>query len=861
MIDKEGNARIMDFGIARSLTAKGITGAGVMIGTPEYMSPEQAEVKDVDQRSDIYSLGVILYEMVTGRVPFEGETPLGIAMKHKSEMPKNPKELNAQIPDDLSRVILRCMEKDKEKRYQSPGEVRSELTRIEKGIPTTEKVVPRKESITSKEITVSFSLKKLFIPALVVIALIAAAIIIWQLLPKEEAVLAPKIENSIAVISFENQTGDKAYDYLQKAIPALLITSLENTGYLHVVTWERMRDLLKQLRKKDVEIIDRDLGFELCSKEGIKNIVLGSFIKAGDIFATDVKVLEVESKMLLKSTSSKGKGVESILEKQIDELSREISLGIGITKQRIEAAQSRIGDVTTTSMEAYNYFLRGKLDLDSWYFNDARRFFEKAVELDPDFASAYRWLGKTYFFLGDSNAGIKAIEKARALSEKATERERLYIEAAYARRIENNEEKYIEILKLMAKKYPKEKLVHYYLGVYYGFVSKKLYSKAIEEFNKALELDPQWGNAYDDLGLIYIMLWELDKALECFNNYASIMPGEADPIASFSSLYFHMGKLDAAIAKFKEVLEIKHDFSNEYVIAYFYAMKEDYSETMKWIDQFISKAPSTGKKSEGYLWKGLYHYWLGSLDQSISDFTRAAELAEEVGNISIQMQSERIKGWIYYERGKLELSLEHFKRWFNLYKDYVSQAMLANVSNSFYLGLVELKQGRINSAKSRLDEIKSIIPKLDPRDKEVMIYRQDYLSGEVFLAEKSFDKAISILEKSKPLQEPHLWNTGSIIYNIANPKGILARAYLQNEELDKAIAEYERLITFDPNSKSKHLVNPRDYYKVAKLYEEKGQKAKAIEHYEKFLSLWKDADPGIAEVEDAKKRLAGLKSQ
>jgi len=117
MIDKEGNARIMDFGIARSLEAKGITGAGVMIGTPEYMSPEQVEGKDVDQRSDIYSLGIILYEMVTGKVPFEGDTPFAIGMKHKGEIPKNPKELNTQISDDLNRVILRCLEKEKEKRY------------------------------------------------------------------------------------------------------------------------------------------------------------------------------------------------------------------------------------------------------------------------------------------------------------------------------------------------------------------------------------------------------------------------------------------------------------------------------------------------------------------------------------------------------------------------------------------------------------------------------------------------------------------------------------------------------------------------------------------------------------------------
>jgi len=155
MVDEEGNARILDFGIARSLKAKGITGIGVMIGTPEYMSPEQAEVKEVGQQSDIYSLGVILYEMVTGRVPFEGETPLGIAIKHKNEVPKDPRELNIQIPEDLSQVILRCMEKDKEKRYQNAEELLAELYKIEKAIPHAQKELPMSNIIRSKELNQS----------------------------------------------------------------------------------------------------------------------------------------------------------------------------------------------------------------------------------------------------------------------------------------------------------------------------------------------------------------------------------------------------------------------------------------------------------------------------------------------------------------------------------------------------------------------------------------------------------------------------------------------------------------------------------------------------------------------------------
>ncbi len=176
MIDKEGEAKIMDFGIARSLRTKGITGPGVVIGTPEYMSPEQVDGKEADQRADLYSLSIILYEMVTGTVPFEGETAFAIGLKHKSEPPENPKKLNPLIPDDLSRLILKGLEKDKEKRHQTAAEVLSELTRIEQEFQTTEKVVPRRKPLTSREITVKFSLKKLIIPAIAVVAVGIGAI-------------------------------------------------------------------------------------------------------------------------------------------------------------------------------------------------------------------------------------------------------------------------------------------------------------------------------------------------------------------------------------------------------------------------------------------------------------------------------------------------------------------------------------------------------------------------------------------------------------------------------------------------------------------------------------------------------------
>jgi len=146
MIDKEGNARIMDFGIARSLRTEGITDSGVIIGTPDYMSPEQVVGKDVDQRSDIYSLGVILYEMITGQVPFVGDTPLSVAYQHRHEPPPDPRTINEQIDEGMSHLVLKCLKKDKENRFQSAEEVLVALAGDTSFVSLPGDVIPSLES-------------------------------------------------------------------------------------------------------------------------------------------------------------------------------------------------------------------------------------------------------------------------------------------------------------------------------------------------------------------------------------------------------------------------------------------------------------------------------------------------------------------------------------------------------------------------------------------------------------------------------------------------------------------------------------------------------------------------------------------
>jgi serine/threonine protein kinase/Tfp pilus assembly protein PilF len=522
MIDREGSARIMDFGIARSVERTGTTEAGAMIGTPEYMSPEQVEGKEIDHRSDIYSLGIVLYEILTGKVPFEGDTAIAIAVKQKTEEPADPRELNPQLGEDLSNMILKCLEKDKEKRFRDVRELFSELNAIDRDTSTTGKTITETKTLVSRDIKAALGKhRRLLLVIFMIVILAGMAILYYQ---SRDSVTTPE-EIMLAVLPFNN-LGLPEDEYFAEGITEEITNRLAAISDLGVIS--RTSAIQYKNTKKTLREIGRELGVDYVlegavrwnrSTEGRGRVRINPQL----IRVTDDKHLWV---------GSYDRIIEDIFSVQ-SEIAEEVARQLDLTI--LEPERKALNAKPTDNLESYDNYLRanelynqGYLKRDLKLFEQSIDLFEKSIELDPDFTLAYTTLSIAHsliFTLGIDRSEDR-LRKSRDAVEKALELEpnspeALHALAAYYYRGFSDYDRVLKISENIQKARPNM------MRPFHGSILRNQgkWAEAIAVYEGNFRLNPRSSQTAHVLGRVYARLRKYAESKKWFDRALSIEPG------------------------------------------------------------------------------------------------------------------------------------------------------------------------------------------------------------------------------------------------------------------------------------------------------------------------------------------------
>ena len=852
MIDAEGNVRIMDFGIARVLKEKGITGAGVMIGTPEYMSPEQVEGKEIDQRTDIYSLGVILYEMITGVLPFDGETPLSIAHKHKYEAVQEPKDINTRISDDLNSVILKCLEKDKEKRYQNADDVFSDLSRIDKGLPTSEITAPVKKSLTRKEITVTIGLKRLLVPALTVLALAIIVTAVLLFLPKKTDVAVPSDRISLAVMYFRNNTGDESLDHWRTMLSDLLIKDLLQSKYIRVLSEDRLYDILEDLNQLEARSYSSRVLKDVADRGKANYILQGNYAKAGDMFRINVTLQDAQTLELVGSEGIEGEGEGSIFS-LVDELTRRIKSSFELTADEIAADIDReVGKITTSSPEAYRYYVEGrKLHLQGDYAGSIESY-QKALSVDPEFAMALRSLAWAHNSLAYRDNWKRYMKSAFDLSDRLSDRESLLIEGDFYSASEKDYDKAIEAYDRLLALYPDDVLGNANSARLYRMLEQ--WDNAIERDSVNVENQEESANSYSGLASAYMAKGLYDKAQEILESYLTKFPDRGLVHQGLGYVYFCQNKLDLALIEFSKAIELKPDYLRYYdKKGNIYHVKGDIEKAKAEFDKVLQT-----EEQPMHFWA---RDWLGHVHLLEGKFEDAKDELQKSLELSIKYEEKGAESGFYSRLAYVHLGKEDFDA-------ALKESMRGEKSSAdpqgcmfchqkwavLFKGIAYAKKNSFDEAQQTAEELKKSI-EAGLNSHYMRLYY--HLAGVIEFEKGNIAKSVGYFEKAASLlpfqYDVDTFNDQALFMDA------LAMAYYKTGDIEKAQTQYEKIVNLTMGRIHWGDIYAKSLYALGKIYEQKGWAGKAIESYEKFLGLWKDADPGQSEVEDARKRLAGLR--
>jgi eukaryotic-like serine/threonine-protein kinase len=821
-ITTRGQAKILDFGLAKLMPARGTAGAvklsamstatdqdmltrpGATIGTVAYMSPEQVRGEELDARTDLFSFGVVLYEMVTGTMPFRGDTSGVLTEAILNRVPVAPVRLNPDVPRKLEEIINKALEKDRKLRYQNAADIRTDLQRAKRDTESDRETIAT--SWTGLK-TASKSARSRWVgvtgAAVLVVALAASSF--WWLHGRKAHVLTGK--DTIVLADFTNTTGDPVFD---GTLRQGLTVQLEQSPFLSLISEQRIQQTLGLMGQPTDTKLTPEIAGDLCQRTGSKAVLTGSIAQIGTQYSLIVNAVNCSNGENLASTEAQASDKNHVLD-ALGQVATDMRAKLGESLSTVQKLDTPLEQATTPSLEALqSYSLGWKTMLGNADFAAAAPLFQRAILVEPNFAMAYASLGTNYYNLGETRQGAENIRKAYELRERVSEREKLYIESHYHEFVTGDLEKARQAYDLWAQTYPRDSIPRNNLTSIYNSLGQ--YERAFEESRKALSLSPD-GNIYSNLVVAYTNLNRLEEA-----------------------------QATAKVAQTKN-LDSPGLRITLYQIAF---LQNDTAEMARQADW------STGKPGvEAVLLANAADTaaYFGRLERA-REFSRqavaSAEHAEEKETAAGFEVNAAVREALFgnsreaRERAQAALAL-------STGRDIQNGAALALA----LLGDAARAQALADGlAKSFPDDTLVQFNYLPTIHAQLALIRNDPVKSSA----TGSAKAIAMLHVAAPYE---LGSGNGIVAAILYPVFVRGEAYLAGHQCAEAATEFQKILDHRgivvnaPIGALAHLG-------LARAYVLQGDTAKASAAYQDFLTLWKDADPDIPIFIAAKAEYAKL---
>jgi len=826
MVTAKGLVKILDFGLAKLTSQESVSGSTSTAGTAAYISPEQAQGNPATPQSDLFSLGVVLYELLSGELPFKGEHPAAIVYSIVHENPIPLAQVAPDIPPQIVAIVDRLLQKDPNKRFASAAELAEALRAVSRELEYSS----FSGSVRTYKAEVRMGWKSVVVTVLAILALgIGAA---YMLEGGGGKSLEAGDQYDLAVMYFDDLSSDAAERRVGEMITELLITDLSRSPYLRVLSSQRLYDILKQLDHEGQREIDRTVATDVARRAHARNMITGSFARAGERSRLTVNVIEVATGEVILSEQVEGTDLFSMVDSASSQIKGRLDLP---AEKRLASGGSVSEAATTNNAEAYLHYVKGLEAYHKFDWVPALAQFDSAIALDSGFALAYVRAAIVAMSSYQATRGYTYLNFGRAALKDASlpPRESLLV-AAFNALVDNNVLKANELFDQMQTRFPDDKEAYFWHGN--SLLGTGDTRDAIPLLEKSLQLDPNYSFALLLLVEAYHDIGDVAKAIATAERYRNLRPNEAMPRLSLASMYIQEDMFDQARAELQEAHRLEPNSIYAIVnLVSFYARTGDWDSVKPILQPLMHDTSNSFFGVAHRVWAGAL-FLDGHFRDAIREARHSVELEKTYGD------SLAVVGHLLSEISMfLVLSQPDSARpvWQQAYRINPK-----DMAHSMVPARIELYAGDFIRARAIADSVarrsRGILS-----DKQIKI-NESAFEGEVAFHRGEWNKTIKAYEYARKLAE----DPNDYAFYIG-------RAYLETGEAGRAVKEFTQCTRrYDPLSPSSYWI--RSWYYLGRADEALGNRGNAVNAYRKFLSYWGGADIKLPEIVDAKSRLADL---